>query len=312
MASISEIPEVRPFSSSASLLPIPFPIPSVAFLTSAFYFQNLRGNAIIPIENQPSMICLGPMGNPDPTSMINLETNRIPLKSSDMNLDWSQAFRSWPSVTPGCINWFRRIANVQRTNWEEYGISQCLNLSLSEMIRSEPMLISASYFWSDALNAFMFNHGPMTPTLMDVVILTGLNIHVADRPFRLLEKASFKIETKSIGGWKGYIGKNMKTGSVSVREHTAFLNMWLEKFIFCGKAVGPTNNNLKLAENLATGNPVPLGKHLLGSVYHLLHQISSRLRKNQPITNLGGPWWFIQLWLHMYICTKLWQSNCQR
>jgi len=148
------------------------------------------------------------------------------------------------------------------------------------MIRNEPMLISASYFWSDAVNAFMFNHGPMTPTLMDVMMLTGLNIHAPDRSFHLLEKASFKTETKNIGGWKGYIGKNMKTGSVSIREHTAFFNMWLEKFIFCGKTVGPTSNNLKLAETLATGNPVPLGKHLLGSVYYLLHQVSSRLRKN--------------------------------
>ena len=193
------------------------------------------------------------------------------------------------------------MANVQRTNWEQYDIGQCLNLSLSEMIRNEPMLISASYFWSDAINAFMFNHGPMTPTLMDVVMLTGLNVHAPDRSFHLLEKASFKIETKSIGGWKGYIGKNMKTGSVSVREHTAFLNMWLEKFIFCGKAVGPTNNNIKLVETLANGNYVPLGKYLLGSVYHLLHQASVRLRNNQPITKLGGLWWFIQLWLHMYM-----------
>ena len=56
-----------------------------------------------------------------------------------------------------------------------------------------------------------------------------------------------------------------------------------------------------MAENLATGNPVPLGKHLLGSVYHLLYQVSSILIKNQQITNLGGPWWFIQLWLHMYM-----------
>ena len=80
------------------------------------------------------------------------------------------------------------------------------------MIRNEPMLILASHFWSDAINAFMFNHGPMKPTLIDVVMLTGLNIYAADRPFHLLEKASFKIETKSIGGWKGYIGKNMKTG----------------------------------------------------------------------------------------------------
>ena len=153
------------------------------------------------------------------------------------------------------------------------------------MIRNEPMIISASYFWSDAINAFIFNHGPMTATLMDVMMLTGLNIHAPDRSFHLLEKASFKIETKSIGRWKGYIGKNMNTESVSVREHTAFLNMWLEKLIFCGKAVGPTSNNLKLVETLAIGNSVPIGKHLLGSVYHLLHQVSSRLRKNQPSTN---------------------------
>jgi hypothetical protein len=142
------------------------------------------------------------------------------------------------------------------------------------MIRNEPMLISASFFWPDAINAFMFGHGPMTPTLLDVMMLTGLKIHAPDRPFHLLEKASFKIETKNIGGWKGYISKNMKTGSVSAREHTFFLNMCLEKFIFCGKTVGPTNNNFKLAETLADGNLVPLGKHLLGAVYHLLHQVS--------------------------------------
>ena len=41
---------------------------------------------IIPLENQPSMICLGPMGSLDPTSIINLETSRIPIKYSDMNL----------------------------------------------------------------------------------------------------------------------------------------------------------------------------------------------------------------------------------
>ena len=146
------------------------------------------------------MIYLGPMGNSDPTSIINLETNRIPLKSSDMNLNWSQAFRSWTSVTPGWRNWFRRIANVQRTIWEQYDIGQCLNLSLSEMIRNEPMLISASNFWYDAIHAFMFNLGSMTPTLIDVVMLTGLNIHASDRSFHLLEKVSFKIETKSIGG----------------------------------------------------------------------------------------------------------------
>ena len=54
--------------------------------------------------------------------------------------------------------------------------------------------------------------------------------------------------------------------------------MWLEKFIFCGKTADPTNNTFKTAETLAGGNPVPLGKHLLGSVYHLLHRVSTKLR----------------------------------
>ena len=142
MASISEIPEVRLLSSSVAFV---FHSPSNPFSRVPHFrlhFQNLRGNMIIPLENQPSMVCLGPMGNSDPTSIINLETSRIPLKSSNMNVDWIQTFRSWPSTTPGWRNWFRRIASSQRTNWEQYDISQCLNLSLSEMIRNEPMLIS--------------------------------------------------------------------------------------------------------------------------------------------------------------------------
>ena len=71
------------------------------------------------------------------------------------------------------------------------------------MIRNEPMLISASYFWSDALNAFMFNHGPMIPTLMDVVMLTGQNIHAPDRSFHLLEKPPLKLKQRVLADGKG-------------------------------------------------------------------------------------------------------------
>ena len=56
-----------------------------------------------------------------------------------------------------------------------------------------------------------------------------------------------------------------------------------------------------MAETLASGNHIPLGKHLLGSVYHLLHQVSVQLRADQPIGNLGGLWWFVQLWLNTYM-----------
>jgi len=73
------------------------------------------------------------------------------------------------------------------------------------MVKNEPMLASASYFWSDAINAFLFGHGPMTPTLLDVMILTGLNITAPDRSFNFLDQASFKIKTRTIGGWSGYV-----------------------------------------------------------------------------------------------------------
>ena len=169
------------------------------------------------------------------------------------------------------------------------------------MIRNEPMLVSASYFWSDALNAFLFGHGPMTPTLLDVLMPTGLNISASDRPYDLLSKPDFKFDTRNIGGWKGYVDKYSKTGAADLREHAAFLNMWLEKFILCGKTIGPTSNTLKMAETLASGSHIPLGKHLLGSVYCLLHHVAAKLRADQPIGNLGGPWWFIQLWLNMYM-----------
>ena len=155
------------------------------------------------------------------------------------------------------------------------------------------MLVSTSYFWSDALNAFFFGHGPMTPTLLDILMLTGLNISASNRSYDLLSRTDFKIDTRNIGGWKGYIERYSKSRATDQREHAAFLNMWLEKYIFCGKTIGPTSNTLKMAETLASGNQIPLGKHILGSVYHLLRQVSVQLRADQPIGNLGGSWWFI-------------------
>jgi len=50
------------------------------------------------------------------------------------------------------------------------------------MDRNESLLIAASYFWSDTLNAFLFGHGPASPTLADVLMLTGLDIATAARP----------------------------------------------------------------------------------------------------------------------------------
>jgi len=82
------------------------------------------------------------------------------------------------------------------------------------MDRNESLLIAASYFWSDTLNAFLFSHGPASPTLADVLILTGLDIASADVGHLFDHKAERKVETRNIGGWSGYIQKYQRTGPI--------------------------------------------------------------------------------------------------
>ena len=89
-------------------------------------------------------------------------------------------------------------------------------------------------------------------------------------------------------------------------EHVIFVNMWLDKFVFCGRSVGPTSVYLLALEKQAGGGRFPLDRYLLGSVYHLLHQVAEKLLLGQPIGNLGGPWWFVNMWLnvHLYKCLR--------
>jgi len=80
----------------------------------------------------------------------------------------------------------------------------------------------------------MFGHGPASPTLADVVMLTGLDVSSADSTHFFNTKPSAKVETRAIGGWSGYIQKYKRTGPINIKEQTSFLNMWLDKFVFCG------------------------------------------------------------------------------
>jgi hypothetical protein len=73
----------------------------------------------------------------------------------------------------------------------------------------------------------------------------------------------------------------------------------LEQFIFCGPSLAPTKNYLSLAYELAKGATVGLGKLFLEEVYRYLHLTSSSLLSQKKLKT-GGPWWFIQLWAHLY------------
>jgi hypothetical protein len=68
---------------------------------------------------------------------------------------------------------------------------------LSPLEKDENLHKTIGYFWSDALNCFIFGHGPMTPTLMDVVMITGLDISSSSPLAFDLTEAPFKLSSKT-------------------------------------------------------------------------------------------------------------------
>ena len=143
----------------------------------------------------------------------------------------------------------------------------------------------------------------MTITLADVYMLTGLRIIGSMQPYDFLSAGSMKLaKISDYTGWASYILNHIGDGSIiSEREYVAFLNMWLERFIFCGSSCGPTYNYKLMAKHVAVGKDIPLGKYLLGAAYHLMHQVAAQLLKNELVHTISGPWWLIQLWLNLYM-----------
>jgi hypothetical protein len=139
------------------------------------------------------------------------------------------------------------------------------------MPRNDSLLIAAAHLWSDAINAFIFGHGIMTLTLAYVFMMTGLNVTKPVYPFNYKDYIS-QNAVKSRVGWAKYIQTYMAPSGVAAdKEYKAFMNMWLCRFIFYGKSNEPTLNHIVMAEELAAGTLIPLGKYLLGSAYHMMH-----------------------------------------
>jgi hypothetical protein len=107
------------------------------------------------------------------------------------------------------------------------GIADALSLSLSPPDKNENLLKTIGYFWSD------------DPTLMDVVMITGLDVASPSPSSYNLLKVPFRFSSKSkCTNWGAYLNQQVKTkGPVTEREHTTFLNFWLEHFIFCGPSL---------------------------------------------------------------------------
>jgi hypothetical protein len=191
---------------------------------------------LIPVENQSTSYFLGPVGISNLSEFIATESQRIPFKTSlSKPHEWQYTFKNWPlPPIAGWRNWYKRIFDddsPKTKNWDSLGISHCLELSLAKTPKNESLLIAASHFWSNSANAFLFGHGPMSPTLADVYKITGLRVTGTVYPCKY-RGSSKQTGVKTSVGYKRYIQNYMSDGSLTDVEYRAFLNMWLCRFIF--------------------------------------------------------------------------------
>jgi hypothetical protein len=80
-----------------------------------------------------------------------------------------------------------------------------LELSLAETPKNEDLMIPACHFWSNGVNTFLFGHGPMSPTLVDVYMITGLDISGSMYPFQY-RGSTWQKGVKTRGGYKSVDG----------------------------------------------------------------------------------------------------------
>jgi hypothetical protein len=153
---------------------------------------------LLPHPSSPNSFYLGPRSYKKPVDLISCKANRIPFMSQNIDLDsWSDSLRAWPNPPEGWVTWYNRMANTYQPTWESMGIADALSLSLSPLEKDENLLKTISYFWSNALNCFLFGRCPMTPTLLDVMMITGLDIASSCPSAYRLSEVPFKLSSKA-------------------------------------------------------------------------------------------------------------------
>ncbi|KAK1594073.1 hypothetical protein QYE76_018509 [Lolium multiflorum] len=164
---------------------------------------------LLPHPSLPNSMCLGPRSSESPAHLISCEANRIPFVNQNLDLtSWADCLRAWPNPPEGWVPWYNRVSKTHYATWESIGIADALSLSLSPLEKNENILKTIGYFWSDALNCFMFGHGPMTPTLLDVAMITGLDIASPSPSAFKLPKVPFTLSSKKeCTSWGAYLNQ---------------------------------------------------------------------------------------------------------
>lgn len=173
--------------------------------------------------------------------------------------DGTKATGLWPLPSDESRSWFDAMKISYGDLWHRAGIYNALHLSMKGVQGDRNLILAAASFWNSASNTFDFRFGQMSVTLLDVLVIGGFTIHhppyipgklvnanfaqTYDPNLRESIKETANSYEKWIGLWKSSGGHE---------EHIAFLEFWLNKFVFCMSANRVTDQWTNLAQFFTT------------------------------------------------------------
>lgn len=181
-----------------------------------------------------------------------------------------RVFRATPSFKDptNYLNWLNKIEKAKSQTWKDMGIYGLIMLSKVELDYSSPLLVSSLYLWDNTHYTFHLPCGMVTPTLFDIVVITGLkpigNTYDPD-----VESDESTALSTSRDAYSTHIAHyhDKDTDTVSNVKHIAFLALWLSHCVFCSKSLQVAKKHLTLANQLHSGHDVCLSEMIMVSLY---------------------------------------------
>ncbi|KZV21476.1 hypothetical protein F511_08241 [Dorcoceras hygrometricum] len=272
----------------------------------SFFFYRSGVGAVLPVK------VIGPIDHPSyyDNPFSHAIQHRLfhihSLSSSDLLLSRPllphvvpAQFKSWPHVSGQWVEWVERLQPHFGEQWKSQGLWNLIEMSKVGMSRQSVLFDCMLRFWSPASNAFLFSWGPMSPTLYDVYLFTGLPLVGPDSPYLIDDPSAPKLAhlRYCFPSYRAMVIQYEACPDVpSVTEHVMFLWVLVCQYLFCPISGKPSAEYLPLACSLSTGRIYNLGAMLLGSFYQGMNSCVA----NNPLSRLGGVSWLLQVWAAAY------------
>ena len=141
----------------------------------------------------------------------------------------------------------------------------------------------------------------MTPTLLHVTMITGLDIRSPDPAAHRMVEVPFKLSSKTdCTNWSTYMNQHMKTKGQVGKKGTHNLSKSLVRiFHLLWSFLSPNQELSSFGLPSGPWQPHQPRQAFPRKMYRCLHLMTTSLLSQRKLRT-GGPWWFIQLWAQLY------------